>query len=74
MNKKDFRMLAGIVLHPVRMIIARLRRAKLENEIRDNIRANWWQKNHRRMHEMSEITRTAYTRSDLYGNLYAGAL
>lgn len=67
-------MFAGIILHPVRILAARFRRAKLEEEIRDNIRANWWQKNHRRMHEMSEITNTAYTRSELYGNLYAGAL
>ena len=72
--RKEFRMFAGIILHPVRILAARFRRAKLEEEICGNIRENWWQKNHRRMHEMSEITNTAYTKSELYGNLYAGAL
>lgn len=72
--KKNFRMFVGIILHPVRVIIANLRRAKYEEQIRDNVKDNWWKKNHSRMHDMSWLTDTAYTESDLYRNLYANAL
>lgn len=42
----------------------------LAGVIRKCVRDNWWMKNHRRMHEMSTITGTAYTDSALLGNLY----
>lgn len=67
-------MFVGIILHPVRVIIANLRRAKYEEQIRDNVKENWWRKNHSRMHDMSWLTNSAYTESDLYRNLYANAL
>lgn len=67
--KKHFRMIAGIILHPVRMIVARYRRNTYENIIRRHVIENWHWKNHERMHRMSDITRTAFTKSELYHNL-----
>lgn len=70
MKKKDLRMLAGIILHPLRVILGSIYRKERESVIRECVRDNWWMKNHRRMHEMSTITGTAYTDSALLGNLY----
>lgn len=72
--RKNFRMLLGIILHPYRIIRANLRRGKYESIIRKSVRENWWKKNHERMHDMSEVTNTGYTESELYKNLYRGAL
>ena len=36
-------------------------------------RERQWAKNHERMHWMSVVTKTAYTSSELYDNLYKGA-
>lgn len=47
---------------------------KDENEVlRVQARERQWLKNHERMHDMSELTNTAYTSSELYNNLYKGA-
>ena len=47
---------------------------KNENEeLRILARERQWVKNHERMHAMSVLTNTAYTTSDLYADLYAGA-
>lgn len=71
--KKEFRLLAGIILHPVKKVLF-FRRRRNENEILvDAARGRQFQKNHERMHRMSELTNTAYTSSPLYLNLYAGA-
>ena len=42
-------------------------------ELRVAARERQWLKNHERMHDMSELTNTAYTSSELYKNLYKGA-
>lgn len=71
--KKELRMLAGILLHPVKMIFRCFYR-KQENEIlMIHARRRQWEKNWERMHGMSEMTNTAYTSSPLYSNLYSGA-
>lgn len=68
MSKKDFRMLAGIILHPFKM----LRNRKRENALlvqKAEMSRNYkmWE----RMHDMSDVTNTAYTSSDLYRQLRA---
>lgn len=71
--KKELRMLAGILLHPVRKIL-RCTYRKSENDLLlSAARHRQWQKNHERMHAFSHMTNTAYTESPLYNNLYAGA-
>ncbi len=62
-------MIAGIILHPVRMIIARYYRKTYESIIRRHIAENWYWKDHDRMHNMSDVTNTAYTKSDIYARL-----
>ena len=66
---KHFRIIAGIVLHPVRMIAARYRRSTYENIIRRHVNENEYWKCYHRMHEMSDVTGTAYTKSDIYPRL-----
>lgn len=67
--KKHFRMIAGIILHPVRILVANYRRSTYQNIIRRHIIENWHWKNYDRMHYMSEVARTAYTKSDLLNHL-----
>jgi hypothetical protein len=62
-------MIAGIILHPVRILVAHYYRNTYQNVIRRNIAERWHWKNYDRMHHMSEVTGTAYTKSDLYGKL-----
>lgn len=66
---KHLRMIAGIILHPFRIIAANYRRDTYQRIIRRHITENWHWKNYHRMHEMSDITRTAYTKSELLGKL-----
>lgn len=71
--KKEMRMFAGILLHPAKKIF-RLTYRKSENDILlSRARRRQWEKNHERMHEMSLLTNTAYTKSPLCDNLYFGA-
>lgn len=71
--KKELRLIAGILLHPVKKVL-RLTYRTSENEILISAaRRRQWEKNHERMHGMSHLTNTAYTESPLYKNLYAGA-
>lgn len=65
MKRKHFRMLKGIILHPFKRVFEFVYRPS-ENEIlknraegRDNYKM--W----RRMHDMSDVTNTGYTTSDL---------
>jgi len=67
--KKNLRMIAGIILHPVRILAANYRRSTYERIIRRHVIENWHWKNWERMHNMSVVTKTAYTKSELYGNL-----
>ena len=65
MKRKDFRMLKGIILHPFKRVCEFVYRPS-ENEILKNRaegRNNY--KMWRRMHEMSDVTNTGYTTSDL---------
>ena len=59
-------MIAGILLHPVRIMVANSRRNKLQrilsNKVRYNTKCKMWE----RMHDMSDVTGTAYTSSELY--------
>lgn len=70
---KSFRMIAGIILHPMRVVNEKFYRERENMELLENARERQWKKNHERMHEMSRLTNTAYTQSPLYGNLYYGA-
>ncbi|MBQ9560567.1 MAG: hypothetical protein IJV08_11420 [Bacteroidaceae bacterium] len=72
--KKELRLLAGIILHPFKCIYHKFYRTTDEMVIRDRVRQSWWLKNHERMHEMSFLTNTAYTGSDLNADLHHGAL
>ena len=73
MTQKSFRMIAGIILHPVRILRANARKSRMEEEIQNKVRLSWHWKNWQRMHDMSTVTNTAYTSSELYKNLYHGA-
>lgn len=66
---KHLRMIAGIILHPVRMIVARYYRNTYQNIIRRNIAERQHWKDYDRMHYMSDVTNTAYTRSEIYARL-----
>lgn len=70
MNKKIFRMLAGIILHPFKMLRSRNRdNALLLRKATMSTNYKKWE----RMHAMSSLTNTAFTSSDLYAQL-RGAL
>ena len=71
--KKEFRMFAGILLHPVKMIAQKFYRKSDNCKLLQAARRRQFEKNHERMHAMSQLTNTAYTQSPLYLNLYAGA-
>ena len=72
--KKHFRILAGIILHPVRVLIARARRTRDERKIRNKVMLNWQHKAWERMHNMSDVTNTAYTKSEIYPKLHTLSL
>ena len=72
--KKHFRMIYGIIAHPFKMIIRSFYRAEENHTLMCDARERTWKKNHERMHDMSLLTNTAYTSSELYGNLYRGAI
>lgn len=75
--KKHFRMIAGIILHPVKVIFHLFYRKEDEYDIRSNILDNWWNKNHERMHHFGPFefpSASCFNHSELYGNLYHGAL
>ena len=71
--KKELRMLAGIILHPVRVIVSRLYWSAKATQLKTDARERQWSKNHERMHHFAVLCGQAYTKSDLYGNLYHGA-
>lgn len=71
--KSSFKLFAGIVLHPVRVIAMKFYRKRENMELLMNARQRAWEKNHERMHSMSLLTNTAYTESFLYRNLYYGS-
>lgn len=71
--KKEFRLLAGIILHPVKMFVCRFYRTNDNYILTRDARERQWKKNWERMHEMSRLTKTAYTSSPLYLDLYDGA-
>ncbi len=71
--KRTLKLFAGIILHPVRVIVMKFYRKRENLELLTNARERTWQKNHRRMHDMSLLTNEAYTGSFLYQNLYYGA-
>lgn len=67
---KTMRIFAGIILHPAKVVWMKCYR-KQENELlargadrRYNFKA--WA----RMHDMSEVTNTAYTSSDIYKQIF----
>ena len=62
-------MIAGIILHPVRMIVARYYRNTYQNIIRRGIAERQYWKDRDRMHHMSDVTNTAYTKSEIYARL-----
>lgn len=63
---KHLRIIAGIILHPVRILAANYRRKTYENIIRRHVAENWHWKDYDRMHWMSQVTGTAFTKSDIY--------
>lgn len=74
--KKHLRMIAGIILHPVKVIFHLFYRKKDEYDIRSNILDNWWNKNHERMHRFDGYDfpdTSSFTHSPLYRNLSHGA-
>lgn len=73
--RKELRLLAGIILHPVKVLHHKFYRKSDEYAIRSRIRANWERKNWERMHMFgTEFPGcSAYTRSDLYHNTLQGA-
>lgn len=63
---KNLRIIAGIVLHPFRIMAANSRRAKLERKLQNSVRYNTHHKAWERMHNMSAVTGTAFTESPMY--------
>ncbi len=71
--RKSMRLFCGIVLHPVRVVAMKFYRRGENLELMYSARDLQKKKNHRRMHEMSDVTNTAYTESSLYNDLLRGA-
>lgn len=71
MEKKNVRLVAGIILHPVRKAMALWMRSTYQSIIQRNVRMNWHWKNYDRMHYMTEIitTNCGHTHSELYHNM-----
>ena len=71
-------MVAGIILHPVKVIYHLFYRKDDEYEIRAGVLDNWWNKNHERMYRFNDFFEfpkcSSYGKSELYRNLYHGAL
>ena len=68
-KRKNLRMAAGIILHPFKMIWRNVYRYTENDILRTHAE---WSENYKkwnRMHEMSEVTNTGYTTSELYGNI-----
>ena len=76
--KKHLRMIAGIILHPVKIMCHWFYRQNDEWTIQKAIRWNWYRKNHERMHWIGNPVDfpTALNRSvsELEDNLYRGAI
>lgn len=74
---KHLRMIAGIILHPVRLLMAWTNRKAFEYTIRVKIRENWWEKNHERLHHYVGKDFPGcctFTHSELINDMYRGAL
>lgn len=75
--KKHLRMIAGIILHPVRILVARYYRDTYQTIIRRHILQNWHDKNYERLHyfDGDEFPGScSFSRSQLCMDLYRGAL
>ena len=75
--RKHFRMIAGIVLHPVRMYIAWQREVRLQGQIQYGIRENWYNKNHERLHRFDGLdfpNTCSFVHSELHNNMFRGAI
>lgn len=71
---KTLNIIIGIMVHPFKSVYYAWTRQERMHEIRKEIKQSWWHKNHERMHNMSLITKTTYIHSELYDDLYKGAL
>ena len=74
--RKHFRIIAGIILHPVKMFVMSLYREDDEYQIRTGVLNNWMQKNHERVHrfEGEDFPDTcSFVHSELWTNLSRGA-
>lgn len=69
MKKKDFRMLKGIILHPFKRVCELIYRQTENRILKNNADGRNNYKMWRRMHEMSSVTNTGYTESDLLSKI-----
>ena len=70
-------MIAGIILHPVKVVYHLFYRSNDEWSIQRRILLNWKNKNYERMHNFGPLyfpNASTYTYSELYENGYKGAL
>lgn len=75
--KKELRLIAGIILHPVKVLYHKFYRSADEYTIRCRVKLNWESKNYERMHRFGGAdfpSCSAFTKSPLYDNLLQGAL
>ena len=75
--RKHLRMIAGIILHPVRLLMAWTRKSSFEYTIRRKVLLNWELKNHERLHHYVGKDFPGcctYIHSELINDMYRGAL
>lgn len=70
-------MIAGIILHPVRLLMAWTNKKSFEWTIQRKVLHNWEEKNLERLHRFDEKDfpdTCSFSCSELSGNLFRGAL
>lgn len=66
---KTYRIIIGIIAHPFKVLAHRFYRSADELSIQSRVRRNAEYKAWERMHNMSEVTNTGYTTSEIYEKL-----
>lgn len=69
MTNKHFRMIWGIMIHPVKLIIMRMRHAETQSTLMYDAKRRKYNSDHERMHYFANFCNVAYTSSPLYNHL-----
>ena len=68
-QKKDIRLVIGIVMHPIKLIAMYVRHESTQHLLMSRAKERKWQSDWERMHHMACLTNQAYTKSPLYNHL-----